>query len=142
MEPVNESFEDHLLEGSIEFGNLPPQGEVEVLRNADDDIFYFRFHLSWLHASVQFNLLTDCMQAAIIGFWLQPMTHHTRQRNQRGRSGREFGLVTRVAKRLGKSKALVSMVKNGRAKSQLVQQALDAERAAMRAEALGKKEAA
>jgi hypothetical protein len=73
------------------------------------------------------------------------MKHHTRQGSTivgRGRSGREFGLVTRVAKRLGKSKALVSMVKNGRAKSRLVQEAIDVERAAIRAEAAGKKEAA
>lgn len=72
------------------------------------------------------------------------MKHHTRQGNNiaRGRSGREFGLVTRVAKRLGKSKALVSMVKNGRAKSKLVEEALAAERAAIRAEAVAKKEAA
>jgi hypothetical protein len=72
------------------------------------------------------------------------MKHHTRQGNNipRSRSGREFGLVTRVAKRLGKSKALVSMVKNGRAKSKLVEEALVAERAAMRSEAVAKKEAA
>ena len=56
-------------------------------------------------------------------------------------AAREFGLVTRVAKRLGKSKALVSMVKNGRAKSKLVEEALAAERAAIRAEAVAKKEA-
>ena len=47
---------------------------------------------------------------------------------------RYFGLVTRVARRLGKSKALVSMVKNGRVKSRAVQMALESERNIMRAE--------
>jgi hypothetical protein len=54
---------------------------------------------------------------------------------------RYFGLVTRVAKRLGKSKALVSMVKNGRVKSRAVQLALESERKLMRAEqAVGREE--
>jgi len=47
---------------------------------------------------------------------------------------RYYGLVTRVAKRLGKSKALVSMVNNGRVKSRAVQMALESERRLMRAE--------
>jgi hypothetical protein len=45
-----------------------------------------------------------------------------------------FGLVTRVARRPGKSKALVSMVKNERAKSRVVPMALESERKLMRAE--------
>ena len=53
---------------------------------------------------------------------------------------RYFGLVTRVAKRLGKSKALVSMVKNGRVKSRAVQLALESERKLMRAEQAAERE--
>jgi len=55
-------------------------------------------------------------------------------------AGRDFGLVTRVAKRLGKSKALVSMVKNGRVKSHAVQEALESERSVMWAERTAGKE--
>jgi len=53
---------------------------------------------------------------------------------------RYFGLVTRVAKRLGKSKALVSMVKNGRVKSHVVQEAIESERKVMRAERAARRE--
>ena len=53
---------------------------------------------------------------------------------------RYFGLVTRVAKRLGRSKALVSMVKNGRVKSHAVEEALESERKVMRAERAARKE--
>jgi hypothetical protein len=53
-----------------------------------------------------------------------------------------YGLVTRVAKRLGKSKALVSMVKNGRVKSHAVQEALELEREVMRTERAAGKGAA
>jgi hypothetical protein len=55
-------------------------------------------------------------------------------------AGRDFGLVTRVAKRLGRSKALVSMVKNGRVTSHAVQEALESERRVMRAERAAGKE--
>jgi len=53
---------------------------------------------------------------------------------------RYYGLVTRVAKRLGKSKALVSMVKAGRVKSRAVQMALESERNLMRAEQASRRE--
>ena len=53
---------------------------------------------------------------------------------------RYYGLVTRVAKRLGKSKALVSMVKAGRVKSRAVQMALESERNLMRAEQAARRE--
>ena len=55
-------------------------------------------------------------------------------------AGRDFGLVTRVAQRLGRTKALVSMVKNGRATSHAVQEALESERRVMRAERAAEKE--
>ena len=53
---------------------------------------------------------------------------------------RYYGLVTRVAKRLGKSKALVSMVKAGRVKSRAVQMAIESERNLMRAEQAARRE--
>ena len=53
---------------------------------------------------------------------------------------RYYGLVTRVAKRLGKSKALISMVKAGRVKSRAVQMALESERNLMRAEQAARRE--
>lgn len=53
---------------------------------------------------------------------------------------RYYGLVTRVAKRLGKSKALVSMVKAGRVKSRAVQMAIESERIIMRAEQAARRE--
>jgi hypothetical protein len=55
-------------------------------------------------------------------------------------AGRHFGLVTRVAKRLGRSKALVSMVKNGRVKSHAVQEALESELKMMQSEGAAGKE--
>ena len=53
---------------------------------------------------------------------------------------RYYGLVTRVAKRLGKSKALVSMVNHGRVTSRAVQMALESERNLMRAEQAARRE--
>ena len=67
------------------------------------------------------------------------MTQPRGKTQRHARPGSEYGLVTRVAKKLGKSLSLVSAVKNGYAVSAKVTEALSVEREIMRREAQTRK---
>ncbi len=71
---------------------------------------------------MQSNLITPASNAK------QPIERHPR------RPGSDWGIVRRVARKLGKSASLVSAVKNGYAKSAKVSAALEEERELMRRE--------
>lgn len=64
--------------------------------------------------------------AAIV---VSPVTHY-------------FALVTRMPKRLGTSRVLASMVRDGRAKSRAVQVTIESQRKLMRAEQFARREVA
>ncbi|MEN6532226.1 MAG: hypothetical protein ABFD60_13100 [Bryobacteraceae bacterium] len=58
----------------------------------------------------------------------------TKRTRRKGMLPPEWGLLNRVAEKLGVSKSLVSRVNSGERKNDRVEQALEAERAAMRQE--------
>lgn len=62
MQPIDQGFQNDLLEGGVDFRDFAAQRQMQVLGNSDNDVFCFWFHTKYLHASVQLNMLTACLQ--------------------------------------------------------------------------------